>query len=240
MALCGVFSGSAHAVTLASYVDGTDQDANALLNLTTPSGFSVTSLSYDNNDAHFVGNETDTKFAFHTSNISSGQWIRYIGRDSQADATLAFDSSYLQFTLTADGGNQLDLDTVSFDFAVGNRAKYVVGQDVTGGYQLYYSTDAGANFSTAGSAGSLTAFGTANIVDDVIEIANVSYDLSGIANTDSVIFRVGFSDNTGNVDQGIAFQNIQALGSVVAVPEPSAAILGLLGALLLLRRRRCS
>lgn len=92
--------------------------------------------------------------------------------------------------------------------------------------QFSYSTD-GVSYTSFGSAYDLTT-----------SFALKTFDLSSISaldNDSSVFFRVTFSGATSNAGNN-RIDNIQV--NATAVPETSAAVLGALGVLGLLRRRR--
>ena len=69
-------------------------------------------------------------------------------------------------------------------------------------------------------------------------LATVPIDLTSLAVAASYEFRIALGDNSTSPRKGVFLQGIQLDGGVVAVPEPSAALLGGLGLLALLRRRR--
>lgn len=237
-------SASTEAATLALYATPTSTNgtnaAGAVPNLATVTA--LTGVGLTNN-----GTAIATRDAFGASQYVTGSspaaaggtagsnWLWNNNQNWTAGGTPVSGSHYFQFSLTAAAGSQLDLSTLSFNWqaAINNSA---LGN--TFSYQVFYSTD-GTNYNALGSVGTkLVGNDLGASVTDWGTISAESVDLSGIADISTVTFRIAEASSTTTTTGSFAFfyQNISVNGDVV--PEPSAALLGSLGLLALLRRRR--
>jgi autotransporter-associated beta strand protein len=159
--------------------------------------------------------------------INNGTGLSVI-KSGSGTWTLAGVSTYLGNTTVTDG--TLDLtSTGGLTFAIGLSE---INNKITGTTSGNVNLDGSFTFD-------LTAAGTGpadfwNIVD----LANLSGS-SGFTDNFNV---VDFTDNGGGIwskdNGGTIYQFSQGTGLLTVIPEPSAALLGALGALLLLRRRR--
>ena len=138
----------------------------------------------------------------------------------------------LQFTVTVDDTTTIDLSTLAFDYGYVNP---VAPNDVTPFWNLSL---------TSGSADALSGgVGTVATGDTSFHASPESLNLSGLTNlTDtSVTFTYSFTTTEGRNNN--SFNRIHTMDNIVlsgaVVPEPSsAALLGLGGLALLMRRRK--
>ncbi len=142
------------------------------------------------------------------------------------------DKEYINFTITADTGYALRLTDLVMDV---RRATGSTGT-TDRGLEIWATVDGGAFTYTEG--GYLYQNLAIPSHRDSSEPDNISVSLADAAYQDiqSVTFRI-LNPGAGGY-HGIEFNNFQVNGSVVPVPEPSFALLGLLGLVPLLRRRR--
>lgn len=142
-------------------------------------------------------------------------------------------TSYEGFSFTYSGANPtLALDTFTFD---------IIARDGQNAYTAKYAVFAsknGGSFVQLGSGSQAINTTTESIWYNFG--LPVTVDISSFGNVtsgDSLEFRLAISGSpTTNLTQGIFTQGIQL--SATVIPEPAAAILGSLGMVLLLRRRR--
>lgn len=130
-------------------------------------------------------------------------------------------NQYIGFTISLGGAASIDLTSFSFgtDITNGTAAKnYWLLADTVGG--TFDATDqiGSGNFTTNGSE-VITTFSTSSF----------SF------NTE---FRLYFDTGASTASHGFAIDDITLDGTVTPIPEPSAALLGGIGLLALLRRRR--
>ena len=225
--LLALLPAASNAAVIASYVDGTDADSAALAELTSSVGVTASALSA----VGFTGGTSITRTEFGAAvstpagptagSSAASEWLFARSRNSTgtSNTTPGTSTDYFGFTVAAANvGETLDLNTLKFDFvAVG---------DVTGLARLFVNVDSGG-FNAIGSEFSATAtsgFGT---------VTQASVDLSSITGATSVEFRIGLGDNRDTDGAATYLQGIQLDANVI--PEPSAALLGGLGLLALLR-----
>ncbi len=142
-------------------------------------------------------------------------------------------NDYVTFTVTVPVGQVMSLTSLNYGWATQNayRQSYGIYTDKTG--FTYANILDGLHASgSSGTGGSMTAFTSRSI------------DLSGIASlqdlTDTTVefrFYITHPQSSSNL-RAWAFDDIELSGTVEVIPEPCAALLGGLGMLMLLRRRR--
>lgn len=165
---------------------------------------------------------------------STDLWIGANNQNWGAVSAPASTTHYLQFTLTADVGKTLDLSNLTFNWqaAINNQT-----DSLSFGYQLFASADGGA-YATVGSSGSKAVGNGLALSTDWGNITSENINLNSLDGANSVTFRLAMNNPNDTTAGSYVqfFRNIAVNGSVV--PEPSAALLGGLGMLALLRRRR--
>ncbi len=126
---------------------------------------------------------------------------------------------FFHFGISAIGSNTLDLTSLTFDALRGTT------NATTRGYNVDYALNGSTTFFNLAAANVTANRSSAD--PDNVNISLIGAEFQGIT---SIEFRV---QDTGNT---VEFNNFVINGSVI--PEPSTALLGGLGLLALLRRRR--
>jgi hypothetical protein len=198
---------------IASYVDGTDADAAALVELTNNPDVTASALS---RVGFLSGDETDrttrnefgsgnTTPAGPTAGSSSGsEWLFARGNSGgglPTDLTPVSTDDYWGFTVTANGSETLDLNRLKFDFVAGMANQ---SSDYEGVAQVFIDVD-GGGFNPIGSPFSVTAtdalsFGT---------VVEADVDLSSITGASSVEIRIALAADENNAGKGLWVQGIQ-------------------------------
>jgi hypothetical protein len=233
--------GSANAAVIASYIDGT---ATTGTNLAAPvAGITVSNLTSQGITLGTVTSisrtlnqpETVVTPAGPTAGSSAGsRWLNALNTQVGAGSPVSTDD-YYTFTLTAGSGNLPTLTTLKFD-VVTAVANSTGAMDTT--FQLFAAADGGL-FSAVGLSGTALNPNTVDLIPgDAISslgaITSANIDLTGLAPANSYEFRIALRDNSSAGTKTTWIQGIQ----VSAIPEPSSALIGGLGLLALLRRRR--
>ena len=165
----------------------------------------------------FAGTTSDISFTSDPSSWSGNATLGRLSQDSNTnDASIGNDVNEFGFTYTVAGlqvGQTLNLTALSLDgFGAGNTVRY----------NTYVNDVAiGGNFNPPNNA---------TYTGDLVQAAT-----TGLENGDSVFISFAARDNVTN--GALSVDNLILTGDVI--PEPSsAALLGLAGMTLLLRRRR--
>lgn len=146
-------------------------------------------------------------------------------------------ADYIEFTVTANPGFELDLDELTFDIGRGLRGP----QD----YAIRTSVDSFASDLVFADQGILEVNSNGPVLSTAVNGQTI--DLSGAAFQDlsSITFRIVVDDRANNNAAGgsvqfdnIAVEGIVASTAAAAVPEPSSLALLALGAIGLVTRRR--
>jgi hypothetical protein len=241
LALYGNTNHSSTAGTGTTPVSSQANGAAPVTNLTTTAITGNTTVS--GNNTIFVRNQFGTDSWISGSSplgagaASSDLWVGANNRN-WTDGAPSSNDRYFQFTATATGGNTLDLDNLTFNWQAAISMQTV---SATFSYQLFASVDGGA-YATVGSVGTKSVGnGLGGTTTDWGTITLEDINLNGLDGATSVAFRLAMgadngaaTNDTGSYAQ--LFRNITLNGQVI--PEPSSALLGGLGLLVLLRRRR--
>jgi hypothetical protein len=205
---------------------------------------------------NFTGNSaasSDTETITETSNITAGAGIsgslfandRLEVRGNETTATNTNNTlasqqppaitanDYVTFTVTIPAGYTMSLTSLDYAWATQNayRQSYGIYTDITG-FTYANILDGQHASGSSGTSGSMTAF------------TSESIDLSGIASlqnlTDTTVeFRFYITHpQSSSALRAWAFDDIVLTGTVAVIPEPTTALLGGIGMLCLLRRRR--
>ncbi len=195
-----VVSGTASAAIITQY---TFYDSGDTYSATTEAS-NITASDYDTNASNRAFS-SDVPTGGGPTSITSDGW-------NVAD-------KYYFFSLTVDGGYELTLDSLTFDYSAD-----ASGVDT---YDVRYSTD-GFGSSTSIGSGALTKDGTWYSV-----AANTGLPDTGLTGT--VSFRM-YGSGANSAGKDWLHDNVTVNGSVI--PEPATLGLLVLGGLTLLRRRR--
>ena len=241
LTVLSILGGSLASLSGVTLVEYTFDSTGAVTDYTPDvvAGVSANSL----NDVDTAGNVPDSNGSsftelFTPGNVNSGlrnQAVAFqngglatgVGADLD-DAIL--NDQYFSFTVSADPGNILDLDNLTFNTFDSQNAS---AQD----FAVRSSLDNFAvNLDLLGPEGGLIEGGIGDIGTD----ANVDLSGSLFDSVTEVEFRI-YLDNReadGNGGSGTAIDNLNLDGEVGLVPEPSTALLSALAGLGLLARRR--
>ena len=215
VAALGLAASAAPAAVVAGYAF----TGNSLAPTTVDANADATSIS----GSPTVNNQPTSVVTTATNVGYATQPVLVASRASSTEATVPA-NVYFTFTVTADDGSELDLDSLTFDVARGGGATPRT-------YDVYTSVD---NFATSLTGGPVVV-GTQRPT-----FTAASVDLSGAAyqDLDAITFRVRvYAPDPG---QSVDFDNVNLNGDVSAVAVPEPAGVGAAGAasLMLLRRRR--
>ena len=224
-ALTVAISATTNAAVLWSINPNTHNSTSAPSNTTVDTTL-ATNVTGTDGSGYGGSGSTGELNAFDVNTGNDG--LDFIRHSSSASLTTVadFTEGFTEFTISAALGFELNLSTLTFNSAQG-------GSSETRGFEIYDATE-----------GTPTI---ANLLLDVDDETGTraaptarSIDLSGAAfqGINTVTFR--YYALTTNTDQRtIEFNSMALNGDVVAVPEPSsAALLGLGGLALILRRRK--
>lgn len=134
-----------------------------------------------------------------------------------------FDDDYLEFEVSPDAGKEITDVSLSFD------VRLITGSDTVGGLnvgsEIFYSTNGGSSWASAGE--DATLFSTAgfnNVLDThTIALSNITQDtLIRIALSDTSSASAAFADP--NTRKAVNLDNIRLEGTII--PEPSLMGIG--------------
>ncbi len=178
--------------------------------------------------------------------FSTGQGNYYVPADAVPGGGVSNISStpWVYFSIQAASGYQLDLANITFNFGARNGAGTL---SYTPGYSVEYSLDDFATPGVVAGGQTLSTMTLGASISNLTHQADISLAaLHGV--TQSVTFRILFSDDSTNSNLSIRLDNLVVNGSVTehitnpVVPEPAAiaALIGsaVLGAATIIRRRR--
>ena len=189
---------------IASYNDGTDADADALINLASAASVTVTDLSpvgfeiASGLDITRTGYDA-TSPAGPTAGSSIGSEWLFARASKILSGAPRTTTDYFGFTVTADSGKMLDLTNIKFDLVSTANASPAYAEIYTA--QVFYSVDGGA-FASIGSSVSSTA---PSVSDVWSSITTANIDLSTITGASSVEIRIGLGDAGTSDTNGAAF-----------------------------------
>ncbi|BCU78414.1 PEP-CTERM sorting domain-containing protein [Luteolibacter sp. LG18] len=159
-------------------------------------------------------------------------WLFANASNDGTNGTASSTADYFSFSLATPGTETLTLANLTFDYGVGTNSTAQSGT-------FYYAVFASVNGGAYSQVGSTFSTGNLNLTQNTTNsIGNQSVNLSSISGADSVDFRIWVGSTNASSATGSIFRNIVVNGTVV--PEPSAALLGCLGSLAVLLRRRTS
>ncbi len=229
-----------HAAVLATFVNGTDQDAAALGNKTTPTtGYTVTALS----NVGFEGGTSITRSEFGTGNPTTpagsvagssagSEWL--FQRSSFTATTPVSTDDYYSFTITGTGGNSFNLTNLRFNFVVAvNDNVPGTAESLAATARVYANID-GGGFNAIGSAVSASDDDSAAGFGSV-QTANIN--LSSITGASTVELRIGVGDDANEGSRASWIQGIELNGNVIPEPSSSALLLSALSIMAFRRRR---
>lgn len=242
---------SAAVLALYDFESGTDPLSHASVDTDLDSTASNFVDQSTGNSSTFLGSATGTSIVnFVTEDLdgsgagtstSRGLGVamqrEYVSGVSAGSAASGFTAAntWHEFTVAPVSGGTISLTTLTFDTSYFSS---LAGSVTDAQYVVSVNTGSGfTSLPTLTSTSGLTTTG-----DTAYE--SISVDLSGITLGlgQSVSFRLdaqATGANNGSITQRrYTYDNITLNGSVNVVPEPSAALLGGLGLLALLRRRR--
>jgi hypothetical protein len=219
---------------LAYYVDGTDEDAAALVDLASAASVAASNLS----NVGFEGGGSITRPSFGAAPLTpagptaasaaGSEWL--FARANRTQATPGTNTDYFGFTIDMDEAGWMDLSDLTFDTT--NRANTGGGINTT--YEVFAAVDGGL-FNSLGFT-SITAPSTLNTFLDPAFTHIV--DLTSIMGAKSVELRIALGDNSGVASKSSWVQGIQVYGDVTVIPEPSTLVLSAFGLVGLLRSSR--
>jgi hypothetical protein len=230
-----VLGASASGATLVDWsFTGLTNPAHATTNVVVPAGNVIAASSYATTTSGLTAGAIvsgtnsvyTTRIAWSNGNsVASGElnlqnWD-YTGTAGSAGTSGSVGDStpdnWLQFSMTADAGQTIALTGISM-------SAWRNGAGAPEFYRWFYSTDSGSSWTTFGD---LYTEDTAGL-GSPFEVSNYS----GSVTAPSLLLRFAPTGGSGNIH----IDDIVVTGAMI--PEPGSALLGALGFLALLRRRR--
>lgn len=141
-------------------------------------------------------------------------------------------TKYAGFKFSVEPGYQVNFENLQFVTRGGTSGS---GNSYQWGYRI--DLDNNGDFSGAGEAWVLGNLYVAGVTTGFNGVAVKTWDLAGVTATGTIEFGL-FASTPNELNNVITGRNIVLNGTVSQVPEPSAMLLGALGGLALLRRRR--
>jgi hypothetical protein len=172
---------------------------------------------------------TESGFYGSVGNPAAAVFVR---ADQTTEPVSPTSNDYIGFTVTPDSGYELDLTSLSFDYAFTDSAG---DSGLNATFTLRSSID--------GFAGNIASFnrvltpqtGTPFLNTGAIDLSGASYQ--GL--TDSITFRIYLTDNSSGNSRTLRVDNVVLSGDVSVIPEPAMfALLGLGACLLATWRKR--
>lgn len=227
-----LLAGPANAAVLAQYLFSGNSDA------TTDMDPNSTATSLGIGD---LGSEFGSENGFSTTTIPGNTLpsnatvpVRFVrGSVTATNQTGALNGDdYFKFTLTPDASFQANLTDLFFDFS-GNGAS---SDPTTNTISFFVRSSVNSYASNIGGTASVTKDGNTAATYQRHSVDLSAAEFQGL--TSDVEFRLYIYQTSSSSSDVARFDNLTLNGNVVAVPEPSVAILAGLGFLGLLRRRR--
>ncbi|NWK57130.1 PEP-CTERM sorting domain-containing protein [Verrucomicrobiaceae bacterium N1E253] len=232
-------SGVSATTTLATYIDGADYADTNTPAASSDASITASVMSFESLSGGFGGPVRDTfgDVPVGGAGDSSFWYIINANQDLSSDpgAASAVASDYFGFMVTVDAGSAINATALTFDWGIGNNDGTVTGAIL--GWRAFASVDGGA----------FTSVGTSEVTTDVVTKTwlgqtSANLDLAGLATTgDGGNIEIRIQQWTSSSSGGLhnSYQNLTIHGDIQAVPEPSsAALLGLGGLALIMRRRK--
>lgn len=228
-----VLSSNAGAALIASYADGAATDAAAFTNTTSaPLIASVSNLSSVGLNGLLTSTQSGGDSGVTGTTLPGDPANNYIYAEANETGATSSTTDYFGLTLTYNAAQPAPLN-LSFD-AINGAAGRAGGLSTT--YSIFYDLNNSGTFALAAPAQTLTWDGVTPS-NTLSNPQSFSFDLSNIAaltSGDTVELRLNLEDSSGLNQKNSFLKNV----NLQTIPEPSVAILGCLGMLALLRRRK--
>ncbi len=221
------------ALTLVRYHDGTATTAP----VATSPWIDADPMAYDSSEGFRVswGDAGDSPDGYLAGSAPGSQWRLF--RANGIDDSLSSADDYAAFSFTVSPQVPiLDLSMLAFDWA---GAANQDGGGIRGAYEVFVDVN-GSGFDSVGGRSTLLPLVPSDerrtwspVMTEFVDLS----DLDTLTAGDSVEFRIALADNSGANGKGIFLQGIHLTG---VIPEPSSALLAVVGLLALLTTLRGS